>query len=105
VASGPGQNSTRADRLLAQRGASGRVEIVANSFGLNLLRADVTLLAGREAMARQHANLSFVACGQTVARLKQEGVKVDLLPVVHTATSAINEITTRMGQGWVYVKA
>jgi hypothetical protein len=95
-----------AEKLLAQRGASGRVEIVANSFGINLLRADVTPSAGRiETMARQHANLSFVACGQSVARLKREGVKVELLPVVHTATSAINEITTRMGQGWVYVKA
>ncbi|MDP2788303.1 MAG: hypothetical protein Q8O79_09565 [Pseudomonadota bacterium] len=95
-----------AEKLLAQKGASGRVEIVANSFGLNLLRADVTPLAGRiEAMARRHANLSFVACGQTVARLKREGVKVELLPVVHSASSAINEIITLMGQGWIYVKA
>jgi len=95
-----------AERLLAERGSSGRVEIVANSFGLNLLRADVTPLAGRiEDMAQRHANLGFVACGQTVARLRREGVKVELLPVAHTATSAINEIMARMGQGWVYVKA
>jgi uncharacterized protein len=93
-----------ADRLLAKQ-RTARIEIVVNSYGLDLLRADVTPLAGRiESMARRHANLSFVACGQTVARLKRDGVKVELLPVAYTSSSAINEIMTRMGQGWVYVK-
>lgn len=93
-----------ADRLLAKQ-REARIEIVVNSYGLDLLRADVTPLAGRiESMAQRHANLSFVACGQTVARLKRDGVKVDLLPVAYTSSSAINEIMTRMGQGWVYVK-
>jgi len=93
-----------ADKLLGQQPGA-RIEVVVNSYGLNLLRADVTPLAARiENMARRHANLSFVACGQTVARLKRDGVKVELLPVAHTASSAINEIMTRMGQGWVYVK-
>ncbi len=94
-----------AEKLLAENGASARVEIVANSYGLDLLRADVTPLAERIAtLAKRHANLSFIACGQTVARLTREGVRVELLPDAHTATSAINEIMTRMGQGWVYVK-
>jgi uncharacterized protein len=94
-----------AEKLLKQHGPSARVEIVANSYGLDLLRADVTPLAPRIAdMARLHANLSFVACGQTVARLKRDGVRVELVPDAHTASSAINEIMTRMGQGWVYVK-
>lgn len=94
-----------AEKLLKRHGPSARVEIVANSYGLDLLRADVTPLAPRIAdMARHHANLSFVACGQTVARLKRDGVRVELLPDAHTASSAINEIMTRMGQGWVYVK-
>lgn len=93
-----------AEQLL-DRQPSARIEIVANSYGLDLLRADVTPLRDRiENMARRHANLSFVACGQTVARLKREGVRVNLLPVAHTASSAINAIMTRMGQGWVYVK-
>ena len=93
-----------ADRLLAKQ-STARIEIVVNSYGLDLLRADVTPLAGRiESMARRHTNLSFVACGQTVARLKRDGVKVELLPVAYTSSSAINEIMTRMGQGWVYVK-
>ena len=93
-----------ADQVLARQPAA-RIEIIVNSYGLNLLRADVTPLASRiESMARRHANLSFVACGQTVARLKREGVTVALVPEAQTASSAINQITTRMGHGWVYVK-
>jgi len=93
-----------ADEVLARQPAA-RIEIIVNSYGLDLLRADVTPLASRiESMARRHANLSFVACGQTVARLKREGVTVALVPEAQTASSAINQITTRMGQGWVYVK-
>lgn len=93
-----------AEKLL-DRQPSARIEIVANSYGLDLLRADVTPLRDRiESMARRHANLSFVACGQTVARLKREGVRVNLLPVAQTTSSAINAIMTRMGEGWVYVK-
>jgi len=98
-----------ADSLLSRHGAHARIEIIVNGYGLDLLRADLTpadqALGQRiVAMARRHANLSFVACGQTVARLKREGVTVELLPVAHVASSAINEITTRMSQGWVYVK-
>lgn len=94
-----------AERLLAERGGRGRVEIVANSYGLDLLRADITPLGERiDRLAARHANLAFVACGQTMARLKREGVKVELLPVARPASSAINEIMTRMGEGWVYVK-
>lgn len=93
-----------AEKLLAEQ-PDARIEIVANSYGLDLLRADVTPLAQRiEAMARRHGNLRFVACGQTVARLKRDGVNVELLPVAQTSSSAINEIMTRMGQGWMYVK-
>lgn len=94
-----------AEKLLSRHGPAARVEIVANSYGLDLLRADVTPLAPRIGdMAKRHANLSFVACGQTVARLKREGIRVELLADAHMASSAINEIMTRMGQGWVYVK-
>lgn len=98
-----------ADSLLRAHGERARIEIVVNSYGLDLLRTDMTPIdqaLGRRIvdMAARHANLGFVACGQTIARLKRDGVRVELLPVAHAASSAINEITTRMSQGWVYVK-
>lgn len=94
-----------ADRLLRQRGDQARVEIVVNNHGLALLRQDITPYRERiEDLSRRHGNLAFLVCGQTMARLKREGVDVVLVPEAGVATSAINEILTRMGQGWVYVK-
>lgn len=95
-----------AERLLKAGKADVRVEVVVNSYGLNLLRQDVSPYRERiERLAEQHANLTFVACGQTLARLRQEGVHVALVPEAKVAaTSAISEILGRMREGWVYVK-
>ena len=93
-----------AERLVrADREA--QVELVTNSFGIDLLRQDRSPeLARIEELARRYPNLLFVACGQTVARLLREGQPVHLLPEAKLASSAINEIMARMRQGWVYVK-
>ena len=94
-----------AEQLLDQRGDRGQVEIVVNSYGLNLLRQETSPYRDRIGqMAARHRNLGFVACGQSIARLSREGVVVDLLPEVHVVKSAIGEILDRMQQGWVYVK-
>ncbi len=98
-----------AETLLARHGERARIHIVFNGAGLDLVRADRALadpaMARRvQALAARHANLGLVACGQTVARLQREGERVELMPVARTAASAIHEITTRMSEGWVYVK-
>ncbi|MDO9226054.1 MAG: hypothetical protein Q8M09_17540 [Pseudomonadota bacterium] len=94
-----------AERMLASSGNEGRVEVVVNSYGLNLLRQDTSPYRERiERLADQHANLTFIACGQTVARLKREGLDVVLVPEANVASSAIGEIIGRMREGWVYVK-
>lgn len=94
-----------AERLVAERGERARVEVVVNSYGLNLLRQDTSPLKARiDRLADQYGNLAFVACGQTIARLHREGVEVRLIPEASVATSAIGEILERMRQGWVYVR-
>ena len=93
-----------AERLAQSRG-QGQVELVVNSLGLDLLRQDRSPERARIArLAERYPNLSFVACGQTVARLVREGQQVVLLPQARMASSAINEIMARLRQGWVYVK-
>ncbi|MDD5388579.1 MAG: hypothetical protein PHD37_04495 [Gallionellaceae bacterium] len=93
-----------AERLAQSRG-QGQVELVVNSMGLDLLRQDRSPERARiERLAASYPNLVFVACGQTVARLLREGQHVVLLPEARMASSAINEIMSRMRQGWVYVK-
>jgi intracellular sulfur oxidation DsrE/DsrF family protein len=94
-----------ADDLLRTRGEQVKVEVVVNSYGLNLLRQDTTPYRDViQRLSREHANLSFLACAQTVARLEREGTKVVLIPEAGVASSAIGEILSRMQQGWVYVK-
>lgn len=82
-----------------------QLAIVVNTYGLNLLRQGVSTEQARiHRLAEEHPNLSFIACGQTIARLKREGVDVVLLPEASVASSAINEILSRMQKGWVYVR-
>jgi intracellular sulfur oxidation DsrE/DsrF family protein len=98
----------QAERLLDEAEKQGRamqLEVIANSRGLDLLRAGVSPYAERMAhLKRRHANLQWVACGQSVARFQGEGQKVVLLPNTRTAPTAIIEIVTRLQQGWTYVR-
>ncbi len=99
----------QAERLLDAADRQGRVvqlEVLANSRGLDLLRADHSPFAERMArMKQRHANnLHWVACGQSIARLQSDGEKVVLLPTTQTAQTAIKEIVTRLQQGWTYVR-
>jgi len=96
------------DYLRAAR-AAGRevqVEIVANNAGMDILRADTSAYARRlERLRAAYPNLTYVACNQTADRLRDRGVVVSLLPGVHVAPTALDEIVKRMQQGWVYIRA
>lgn len=98
----------RAEHLLdeaEQQGRTMQLEVIANSRGIDLLRAGVSPHAARIArMKQRHANLHWVACGQSIARFTNDGEKVVLLPATQTAPTAIGEIVTRLQQGWTYVR-
>jgi len=98
----------QAERLLDEAEREGRamqVEIVANSHGIDLMRAGVSPYAARMAkMTQRHANLQWVACSQTIARFTSQGQNVELLPTARAAPTAIGEIVTRLQQGWTYVR-
>ncbi|MBU1265541.1 MAG: hypothetical protein KJ946_13200 [Gammaproteobacteria bacterium] len=98
----------QAEHLLDEAERQGRaiqLEIIANSRGIDLLRAGVSPYAARMArMTQRHANLQWVACSQTIARFSGEGQKVELLPIARAAPTAIGEIITRLQQGWTYVR-
>jgi intracellular sulfur oxidation DsrE/DsrF family protein len=98
----------QAELLLNEAERQGRamqLEIIANSRGVDLLRAGVSPHAARMAhMKQRYANLQWVACGQSLARFTSEGQKVELLPATRTAPTAIGEIVSRLQQGWTYVR-
>lgn len=83
-----------------------QIELIVNADGLTALRADLS--PAREEIARlQHnyANVEFVACGTTIARVQREtGREVRLLPHIRVASSALDQILVRLQQGWSYVR-
>jgi len=87
-------------------GRTVEVEIVANSTGLDLLRVSASPYLGRvAALRREFPNLRFVACHQTIERLREHGVAVELLPGVQVAPSALDQVVKRLQGGWVYIRA
>ena len=96
------------ESLLDSYRRSGRklqVEIVANGGGVDLLRTDVSPYAKRIGlMQKEYPNLDFMACGQTIKKLQEKGVDVKLLPHTGVASSAMDQITLRLKQDWVYIK-
>jgi intracellular sulfur oxidation DsrE/DsrF family protein len=96
----------RAEAILAAYAGQGvQVEVVANAAGLNLLRADTSVYARRvHAMMDKYPNLTFVACANSIRRLREQGVDVLLIDRTHARETAIDHIVDRLRDGWTYIK-
>ncbi|MEW6133316.1 MAG: hypothetical protein AB1591_09175 [Pseudomonadota bacterium] len=97
-----------ADQILdnaKREGVPAELEIVANNYGLSMLREDLTPYRERiDALAKKHANLKFIACGQAVARVEREGKKVMLIDEAQVVPSVIGEVVSKMKEGWTYIR-
>ncbi len=95
-----------ADAYLAQSPGA-KVDLVANNNGIDLLRADRTPQGVRiiDLQARYKNNISFVVCERAIARFKNEGETVVLVPQAVTTHNAVAYIASHLQQGWIYVKA
>ncbi len=81
------------------------LQVLANAGGVNLVRQNVTPHAQRiAAMLRDHPNLEFTACGQSLARLQRGGKDVTVLPNVEVVDTAVSEVVRRMQHGWTYIR-
>jgi intracellular sulfur oxidation DsrE/DsrF family protein len=83
-----------------------RVEVITNGGGLNLLRSDTTPYAERiKRMYLEYNNLVFVACQNTIDRLKHErGIVAKIVPEAVVIDSAVAQIMRRQQQGWAYIQ-
>lgn len=81
-----------------------RLEIVANSGGLDLLRVAATNYAATlERLRRDYPErFSLVACGQGLQRVRETGGDTRLLPGVVVAPSALDAVVKRLAEGWSY---
>lgn len=87
-------------------GQKALVEVIANSSGLDLLRVDVSPFPDRVIrMQNDYRNLKFVACQNTIRRLKLEkGVIAKLIPGTIVIDSGVVQIMRRQHQGWSYIQ-
>lgn len=97
------------EQLIDNAKKSGRplkVEIVANESGLGMLRKGSPYAKRIHQLAASYKNVSFLACGVAMetARLK-EGHPIKLLPEAHKIHAALDQILSRLKQGWLYVRA
>ena len=98
----------KAELLAATHDASGsalQVEVLVNGPGIKMLQAGNLAVADRVSHMREHyRNLRLVACNETMNRMRERGVDVSLLPDVDVVPSALEEISTRIDQGWRYMQ-
>jgi intracellular sulfur oxidation DsrE/DsrF family protein len=82
-----------------------RLEVVANDGGIELLRRDTSPFPQRiAALVSEYDNVSFLACANALRKLRERGVKVELLPGTRSDHTAIEEIIERLEGGWRYLK-
>lgn len=88
------------------RGDAVRVEVVAHGNGLGLLRSKLSTEGERiSRMVQDYPDLTFVACRNTIQRLRVEkGVEVVLLPEATTTESGVAHVVRRQNQGWIYIQ-
>ena len=93
-------------RAARREGRRLQLEIVANSSGLDMFRAETAPYPARLAALRAtYPGVTLVACNQTIDRLREKGVDVRLLPGVQIAPSALDQVVKRLQGGWAYVRA
>jgi intracellular sulfur oxidation DsrE/DsrF family protein len=83
-----------------------RVEVVSHSDGLDLLRERLSRHKGRIGeLADRFSNLTFVACQNSIDRLKVEhGIEVKLVPDAEVIDSGVSHVVKRQKQGWSYIR-
>ncbi|MCZ7653942.1 MAG: hypothetical protein M5R42_06055 [Rhodocyclaceae bacterium] len=81
------------------KASNARVEIVVTNSGLDLLREESTPYAARiAALASRHEMLAFVACGNAIARYRNAGLDVTLVPEAMVAGTAVEHVVERVRQ-------
>jgi intracellular sulfur oxidation DsrE/DsrF family protein len=80
--------------------------VVGHSEGLGLLRERLSQHKDRiRQLAGQYANLTFVACQNTINRLKVErGIEVKLVPDAEVIDSGVSHVVKRQKEGWSYIR-
>lgn len=90
-----------------QEGRPLRVEVISHGKGLALLRERLSTHKTRiRDLSQRYQNLTFVACLNTIERLRVEkGIEVQLVPEAEVTRAGIARVVKRRREGWTYIKA
>lgn len=81
------------------------LEVIANAGGIDLLRKDVSPYEKKiESIIKTNQNVSFIACSNTLHRLKMQGIETKLIADTKIGPTALEQIVKRLQQGWIYIK-
>lgn len=83
-----------------------RVEIVSHSSGLDFVRERLSQHKTRiRELASTYKNLTFVACKNTIDRLKvEQGIEVNIVPDAEVIDSGVSHVVKRQKEGWTYIR-
>jgi intracellular sulfur oxidation DsrE/DsrF family protein len=84
-----------------------RIEVIAYSGGLHMLREDTSPVKDRIMSLEPYDNVRFAACGNTMKGMtKKEGKKPVLISQenIEQVPSGVIQILERQDQGWHYIR-
>lgn len=81
----------------------GRIEVVANEDGLNILRKGISPYE-HEIQQLIDEDVLFFACTNAIRRLELMGEDVNLIPRINRGYSAVDRLVMRLREDWNYVK-
>jgi len=76
-----------------------RIEVVANAGGIDLLRSDYPLSKRVVRMMNEHDNITFIACVNTINKLRANGIDPCTINSVKTDKAAHTHIIDRVSTG------
>lgn len=97
-----------ADQILdnaSREGVPAELEIVANNYGLNLLREDLTPTANASMRSPESTPTSSSSPAARPWRASsRDGKKVTLIEEAQLVPSAIGEVVSKLKEGWTYIR-
>nr|WP_306268501.1 DsrE family protein [Pararhizobium sp. IMCC3301] len=98
-------NAKNVQSYYDEKGETVTIEIVAYGPGLKMYTADSPVKDRISVMSMEHENLTFAACGNTLAGMeKKAGKKVELLSEATMVQSGVVRLMELQEQGYSYVR-
>lgn len=99
-------NAENVTKYFESKGETVIIEIVTYGPGLHMLRSDTSPVKARiEAMSLGMDNISFAACGNTMAKMaKKEGNDIPIMPEAKQVISGVVRLMELQEEGYSYLR-